>query len=57
MDLDAGAVKDRIPVQPGSGSIYDPTYGPYSMAMSPDGKTIAIGSTASKDVRFLDVDS
>jgi YVTN family beta-propeller protein len=46
----------RIPLGPGA-AIGNPTYGPYAAVMSPDGKTIAVSSTVSKDVRFFDVGS
>ncbi|WP_437979204.1 YncE family protein [Sorangium sp. So ce295] len=32
-------------------------YGPYTAVMSPDGKTIAVSNTLSRDVRFFDVES
>ncbi len=32
-----------------------PRYGPYTMAMAPDGTKIALANTESKDVRFFDV--
>ena len=46
----------RIPVGASPG-IGNPNYGPYAAVMSPDGKTIAVSNTASKDVRFFDVAS
>jgi DNA-binding beta-propeller fold protein YncE len=46
----------RIPLGPNA-SVGNPTYGPYAAVMSPDGKTIAVSSTVSKDVRFFDVAS
>jgi YVTN family beta-propeller protein len=57
VDLAQKKVLDRIPVDPSGGSIGNPEYGPYSAILSPDGKTIAIGNTVSKDVRFFDVAS
>jgi DNA-binding beta-propeller fold protein YncE len=53
---DPGAEVKRIPVGPDA-SIGNPTYGPYAAVMSPDGKTIAVSNTTSKDVRFFDVES
>jgi DNA-binding beta-propeller fold protein YncE len=57
VDLDAGEVLERVPVSPAAGVPGNPSYGPYSAVLSPDGATLAIGSTVSKDVRFLDVAS
>ena len=57
VDLDQGTVLDRVPVSPGAGGGGDPSYGPYSAVLSPDGATVAIGDTVSKDVRFFDVAS
>jgi DNA-binding beta-propeller fold protein YncE len=57
VDLDKRVVLDRIPVDPSGGSIGDPQYGPYSAILSPDGKTVALGNTVSKDVRFFDVEA
>ncbi|MRG92738.1 YncE family protein [Polyangium spumosum] len=57
VDLDKREVLDRIPVDPSGGSIGDPQYGPYSAILSPDGKTLALGNTVSKDVRFFDVEA
>lgn len=51
-----GAEPKRIPVGPGA-TMFNPTYGPYATVMSPDGKTIAVSNTVSKDVRFFDVDT
>jgi DNA-binding beta-propeller fold protein YncE len=51
-----GAEVKRIPVGPDA-TIGNPTYGPYAAVMSPDGKTIAVSNTTSKDVRFFDVES
>ncbi|MFO0679103.1 MAG: YncE family protein [Polyangiaceae bacterium] len=33
------------------------SYGPYALVLSPDGTTLAVSSTESKDVRFFDVAS
>jgi DNA-binding beta-propeller fold protein YncE len=51
-----GAEVKRIPVGPDA-TIGNPTYGPYATVMSPDGKTIAVSNTTSKDIRFFDVAS
>ena len=51
-----GAEVKRIPVGPDA-SIGNPTYGPYASVMSPDGKTIAVSNTTSKDIRFFDVET
>ena len=55
LDNPSAAVK-RIPLGPGA-AIGNPNYGPYAAVMSPDGKTIAVSSTVSKDVRFFDVET
>jgi DNA-binding beta-propeller fold protein YncE len=57
VDLDAGEVEQLVPVSPAAGAPGHPSYGPYAAVLSPDGATLAIGSTVSKDVRFLDVAS
>jgi hypothetical protein len=57
VDLVAGKVVDRVPVAPVPGLPGAPNYGPYSAVLSPDGSTVAIGNTVSKDVRFFDVAS
>ena len=57
VDLDKREVLDRIPVDASGASIGDPKYGPYSAVLSPDGKTLALGNTVSKDVRFFDVEA
>ncbi len=54
VDVDKGTV-ERIAVGPNVVGFGNPSYGPYSLAISPDGKTIAIGDTTSTDVRFFDV--
>ncbi|UQA62246.1 YncE family protein [Polyangium aurulentum] len=56
VDLAGRKVETRVPVDPSGGSLGDPQYGPYSAVMSPDGKTLAIGNTVSKDVRFFDTE-
>ncbi len=57
VDLDKREVLSRVPMDPSGGSLGDPQHGPYSAVMSPDGKTLAIGNTVSKDVRFFDIES
>jgi DNA-binding beta-propeller fold protein YncE len=47
----------RVPVGASPTTNETPTYGPYTAVLSPSGKRLAIGSSASKDVRFLDVES
>jgi DNA-binding beta-propeller fold protein YncE len=47
----------RVPVGASPTTTETPTYGPYTAVLSPSGKRLAIGSTASKDVRFFDVES
>lgn len=54
VDVDKGTV-ERIPVGANMGGFGNPSHGPYSLAMSPDSKTIAIGDTVSTDVRFFDI--
>jgi DNA-binding beta-propeller fold protein YncE len=56
VDLARREVLTRVPIDPSGGSLGDPQYGPYSAVMSPDGKTLAIGNTVSKDVRFFDTE-
>ncbi|WP_437730304.1 YncE family protein [Sorangium sp. So ce1335] len=53
---DPAAEVKRVPVGP-SPAMFEPSYGPYAAAMSPDGKTIAVSNVRSKDVRFFDVES
>lgn len=55
VDLDAGALIERVPLGPESGSIGAAAIGPYAAVLSPDGALVAIGNTISKDVRFFDV--
>lgn len=57
VDLDAGTVVERVPVAAAPGMPGAPNYGPYSAVLSPDGSTVVIGNTVSKDVRFFDVAS
>lgn len=51
-DPQAEVVRVDVGGDPGVGT---PNYGPYAAVMSPDGKTIAVSNTESKDVRFFDV--
>jgi DNA-binding beta-propeller fold protein YncE len=53
---DASAEVKLVPVG-GDASPFTPAYGPYTAVMSPDGGTIAVSSTESRDVRFFDVAS
>jgi DNA-binding beta-propeller fold protein YncE len=53
---DSKAPVKRIPLGPDA-TVGNPNYGPYGAVMSPDGKTIAVSNTVSKDVRFFDVAS
>ena len=53
VDVDKGTV-ERIPVAANVMGFGNPSYGPYSLSTSPSGDVIAIGNTASKDVRFFD---
>lgn len=53
---DPSAEIKRVPVG-GDASLYSPVYGPYTAVMSPDGASIAVSNTVSKDVRFFDVAS
>lgn len=57
VDLEAGEVLDRVPVSAGATPGLSPSYGPYSAVLSPDGKTLAVGNQASRDVAFFDVDT
>jgi DNA-binding beta-propeller fold protein YncE len=45
----------RVPVGPGARTDGAPAYGPYGVALSPDGTRVAIGTKDSKEVRFFDV--
>lgn len=56
VDVAAGTVK-RVPVASNVTGFGNPAYGPYSLAPSPDGSTIAIGDTVSKDIRFFDTNT
>jgi YVTN family beta-propeller protein len=53
VDVDKGTV-ERIPVAANATGFGNPAYGPYSLSTSPDGNTIAVGDTVSKDIRFFD---
>jgi DNA-binding beta-propeller fold protein YncE len=44
-----------IQMGPGAGPPDNPTYGPYDAILAPDGSTVAICNTSSRDVRFFDV--
>jgi DNA-binding beta-propeller fold protein YncE len=57
VDLDAAKVLERIPVAAGASAQGNPQYGPYSAVLSPDGKTLAIGNQASRDVSFFDTET
>jgi DNA-binding beta-propeller fold protein YncE len=58
VDLDDPSAAVRlIPLGAGPASFTAPQYGPYAAVLSPDGATLAVASTESKDVRFLDVAS
>jgi len=53
--VDTHAPVVRVPVGEGARSSGAPAYGPYGVALSPDGSRLAIGSRDAHDVRFLDV--
>lgn len=44
-----------VPVGEGARNTGAPAFGPYGVALSPDGSRLAIGSREAHDVRFLDV--
>lgn len=44
-----------VPLGEGARTTGAPAYGPYGVALSPDGSRLAIGSREAHDVRFLDV--
>ncbi|WP_437710912.1 YncE family protein [Sorangium sp. So ce448] len=59
VDLTDPAAEVRLvpvgpPLKPGA---HSSGYGPYTAVMSPDGTTIAVSNTQSRDVRFFDVAS
>ncbi|AUX47711.1 hypothetical protein SOCE26_092350 [Sorangium cellulosum] len=55
---DPDAEVKLVPVgPPPSPDAHTSSYGPYAAVMSPDGKTIAVSNTDSRDVRFFDVAS
>ncbi|WP_437281953.1 YncE family protein [Sorangium sp. So ce375] len=55
---DPNAEVKLVPVGPPlSSDAHSSGYGPYAAVMSPDGKTIAVSNTDSRDVRFFDVAS
>lgn len=45
----------RVPLGPAARTEGAPTYGPYGVALSPNGARLAIGARSSNEVRFLDV--
>jgi DNA-binding beta-propeller fold protein YncE len=47
----------RVPVGPDAHTEGAPTYGPYGVALSPNGARLAIGTRSSNEIRFLDVAS
>jgi len=47
----------RVPLGDAARTEGAPVYGPYGVALSPDGARLAIGAKASNEVRFLDVAS
>ncbi len=54
--LDENAAPELVSIGPG-GLPGSPIYGPYAAVLSPDGSTIAVSNTVSKDVRFFEVAS
>src|SRR5262249_20082850 len=52
---DVHAPVTRVPVGPSARTSGTPAYGPYGVALSPDGRRVAIGLRDSKEVRFLNV--
>ncbi len=55
VDLDhPDAPVKRVPLGPSASGFGTPVYGPYAAVSSPDGKTLAVANTESKDVRFFD---
>lgn len=54
---DPAASVKQIPVSDQPGMPYLPKYGPFAVALSPDGKTIAVTTTMTNGVRFFDVAS
>lgn len=45
----------RVPVGPNARTEGAPAYGPYGVALSPNGARLAIGARSSNEIRFLDV--
>jgi DNA-binding beta-propeller fold protein YncE len=45
----------RVPVGPSARTDGPPAYGPYGVALSPNGARVAIGAKSSNEIRFLDV--
>lgn len=54
---DPTAAVERVPIASDVSGFGDPKYGPYALVRSPDGGTLAVSDTISKDVRFFDVAS
>jgi DNA-binding beta-propeller fold protein YncE len=52
VNVNQGTV-ERIPVAANVSGFGNPSFGPYSLALSPDESVLAIGNTVSKDVRFF----
>lgn len=59
VDLTASppAVVGRVPVGGEAQDMVPPRYGPYSIAVSPDGRRALVGSLESRDVRAIDLES
>ncbi len=56
VDLDTETV-DYVDVGPNVSGFGSPIYGPYVLTLLPDGHTLVVSNTASKDVRFFDADT
>lgn len=56
-DLTAPERVTRIPVAPDPGPPGGPIHGPAAVALSPDQASLAIVTSLSRDVRFLDIES
>ena len=54
LGVQPAAVK-RIALGPKASDTGSPNYGPYAVALSPSGKSVAVSSTGSRDVRLYDV--
>jgi YVTN family beta-propeller protein len=58
VDLDASPAQvELVDVGPGVSGFGAPIYGPYVATLAPDGATLLVSNTASRDVRFFDVAS